>query len=370
MPLSRSGSVMHVICGSQNYGTEHFVLSLAKELDQIGVPVAVMTIKSDSTDFGRIPVLTVARKSRYDIGFLWRMVRVIRQCKPALVHTHGYHGKIWGRLAARLAGVPNIIHTEHDSDFAGRPIQRVVNTALHHSTDAVVTFSNTLARRLVAEDAVPADRVVVIPNGVPRPIRRTRRALAKIEPPVPEGSKLIVQVGRLAKVKNQQLAVRALAELLHRRPNHRYVLAFVGAGEDEDQLRHLAISLGVADSIRFLGYRDDVDDLMRRCDALLVTSLNEAMPLTILEAMYSGLAIVSTPWNGASELLEDGAFGCISASYEPADVAIALGDWLEDRVSSMRAVDAAYAAARSRFDIRWTARQHAALYSRFHVATN
>src|SRR5580698_7399291 len=78
MPLSRSGSVMHVICGSQNYGTEHFVLSLAKELDQLGVPVAVMTIKSDSTDFGRIPVLTVARKSRYDIGFLWRMVRVIR----------------------------------------------------------------------------------------------------------------------------------------------------------------------------------------------------------------------------------------------------------------------------------------------------
>jgi glycosyltransferase involved in cell wall biosynthesis len=94
------------------------------------------------------------------------------------------------------------------------------------------------------------------------------------------------------------------------------------------------------------------------------------MPLTVLEAMYAGLAIVTTPWDGASELLEDGNFGRITPSYEPADVAVALGDWMEDRVASMRAVDAAYAAARSRFDIRWTARQHAALYSRFHVATN
>jgi glycosyltransferase involved in cell wall biosynthesis len=361
---------MHVICGSQNYGTEHFVLSLAKELDQLGVPVAVMTIKTDSTDFGRIPVLTVGRKSRYDLGFFLRMVKIIRQCKPAVVHTHGYHGKIWGRLAARLAGVQSIVHTEHDSSFEGRPIQRAVNAALHHSTDAVVTFSQTLARRLVAEDAVPADRVVVIPNGVPRPVRRARRGLAKIEPAVPEGSKLILQVGRLAKVKNQQLSVRILAELRERRPNQKYCLAFVGAGEDEAQLRHLAISLGVADGIRFLGYRDDVDQLMRRCDALLVTSLNEAMPLTMLEAMYAGLSIVTTPWNGASELLEEGAFGCIAPTYEPADVAKALGDWLEDRVASMRAVDAAYAAARSRFDIRWTARQHAALYSRFHVSSN
>lgn len=370
MQPNRTGSVMHVICGSQNYGTDHFVLSLTRELDQLGVPVSIMTIVSDPTDFGRVPVVTVDRKSRFDLGFLWRMVRTIRECRPSVVHTHGYHGKIWGRLAARLAGVKNIVHTEHDSNFGGRPIQRAVNTALHRSTNAVVTFSNTLARRLVAEDAVPADRVVVIPNGVPRPQRRGRRALAKIEPPVPEGSKLILQVGRLAKVKNQQLSVQALAELRRRRPNHRYCLAFVGAGEDEEQLRHLAISLGVADSIRFLGYRDDVDELMRRCDALLVTSLNEAMPLAVLEAMYAGLAIVTTPWNGASELLEDGTFGRITPTYDPADVAIALGDWMEDRVASMKAVDAAYIAARSRFDIRWTARQHAALYSRFHVASN
>jgi glycosyltransferase involved in cell wall biosynthesis len=370
MLLNRTGSVMHVICGSQNYGTEQFVLSLTKELDQLGVPVTVMTIKSDAKNFGRIPVQTVDRKSRYDLGFFWRLVRAIRESKPAVVHTHGYHGKIWGRLAARLAGVKSIVHTEHDSNFGGRPIQRAVNTALHRSTDAVVTFSQTLARRLVAEDAVPADRVVVIPNGVPRPGRSRRRALAKIEPPVPEGSKVILQVGRLMKVKNQQLSIRALADLRQRRPNHKYCLAFVGSGEDEAQLRRLAISLGVADIVRFLGYRDDVDELMRRCDALLMTSLNEAMPLTVLEAMYAGLAIVSTPWDGASELLEDGNFGRITPSYEPADVAVALGDWMEDRVASMRAVDAAYAAARSRFDIRWTARQHAALYSRFHVATN
>jgi glycosyltransferase involved in cell wall biosynthesis len=79
--------------------------------------------------------------------------------------------------------------------------------------------------------------------------------------------------------------------------------------------------------------------------------------------------IVTTPWQGARELLEGGKFGCVTQNYNPKTVAKAMVQWLDDREGTMRAADAAFAAVRSRFDIRLTARQHAALYSRFTVAS-
>lgn len=368
MRHSGTGSVLQIVGGLQQYGAENFVTLLSRELDRLGIPVAILTVRGPASDRGPVRVLTAGRRSRWDIGFLFRMVRIIRDYNPCVVHTHGYHGKLWGRLAARLAGVHNIVHTEHNSDFSSQALQRIVNVVLHRSTGAIVTFSEMLATRLVKEDRVPRDRVVVIPNGVAPPERKLGKLSLRVQPPIEKGAKIILHVGRLMKVKNQQLAIRVFRELRDLRPNERFCLLFAGSGEDEHELRQLAMTLGVADRVRFLGYRDDVDEIMRRSNVVLLTSLNEAMPLTLLEAMYAGTPIVTTPWQGARELLEDGKLGCVTANYDPKAVATALARWLDDREGMMRAADAAFAAVRSRFDIRLTARHHAALYARLNVA--
>jgi glycosyltransferase involved in cell wall biosynthesis len=368
MPHSTTGSVLQIVGGLRQYGAENFVPLLSRELDRLGVPVAILTVRGPAADSGPVRVLTAGRRSRWDLAFFFRMVRIIRAYGPAIVHTHGYHGKLWGRLAAHVAGVHNVVHTEHNSDFRGLAVPRIVNKMLHRSTGAVVTFSESLAARLVKEDRVPQDRIVVIPNGVAPPESRTGRLALRIQPPIERGAKIILQVGRLMKVKNQQLAIRVCRELRDLIPNQRFCLLLAGAGEDEAELKRLAATLGVSDRVRFLGYRDDVDQLMQSCNIVLLTSLNEAMPLTLLEAMYSGTPIVTTPWLGARELLEDGKLGCISQNYNPRTVAAALARWLDDREGTMRAADAAFAAVRSRFDIRITARQHVALYARFNVA--
>lgn len=364
-----SGSVLQIIGGLRQYGAENFVTLLSNELDQLGIPVSILTVKGPAPQLGGVQVFTAGRKSRWDVGFFGRMVRIIREIDPVVVHTHGYHGKLWGRMAARMAGVHNIIHTEHNSDFSSQALQRVVNGVLHRSTEVVVTFSDQLASRLVSEDRVPPERIVVIPNGVAPPDGKIGRLALRIDPPIERGAKIILHVGRLAKVKNQELAIRVMAELSTLRPHERYCLLFAGAGEDEAALRGLSSTLGVGNRVRFLGYRDDVYQLMRRSNVVLVTSLNEAMPMAVLEAMYAGVPIVTTPWQGARELLEGGKFGCVTQNYNPKAVAKTLVQWLDDREGTMRAADAAFAAVRSRFDIRLTARQHAALYSRFTVAS-
>jgi glycosyltransferase involved in cell wall biosynthesis len=362
-------SVLQIVGSIREYGAENFVPLLSRELDRLGVSVAILTVRGPVAESaGVVRVLTAGRRSRWDLGFFFRMIKIIRQHQPTVVHTHGYHGKLWGRLAARMAGIRTIVHTEHNSDFRSHVIQRIVNCALNRSTDAVVTFSDVLAARLVNEDCVPLDRIVVIPNGVAPPERKPGKFALRAQPPIEKGTKVILHVGRLMKVKNQQLAIRVCRELRDLHPNQHFCVLFAGSGEDEHALKELAATLGVSDRVRFLGYRNDVDDIMRRCNVVLLTSLNEAMPLTVLEAMYAGTPIVTTPWHGASELLEGGKLGCVTASYDPKVVATALSLWLGDRDGTMRAADAAYFAVRSRFDIRITARQHAALYARFNLA--
>lgn len=365
-----TGCVMHITYSLDHGGAEHFVRALARELDQMGVPTIVLTILREQAELGRVPVLTAGRRSRYDLGFLYRMVDLIKEHRPAVVHTHGYHGKLWGRLAARLAGVQNIVHTEHNSEFRQHRVQDAINAALHRRTDAIVTFSDVLAEMLVSEDRVPRERIVVIPNGVPAPVRRLRWPVPRIDPPVHESAKMILHVGRLAAVKNQQLAIEALRDLCKLKPAQRYCLLLAGAGPDQAKLEEFARSLGVIDRIRFLGHRNDVDNLMRRSDVLLITSRNEAMPLIALEGMYAGIPIVTTPWKGANELLEHGSLGRIASGFDAGSVSSALSKAFDERAETTRRADAAFAAARSRFDIRLTARKYAALYARYEAGAN
>jgi glycosyltransferase involved in cell wall biosynthesis len=369
MQHSSSGPVLQIVGSISECAGENFVPLLSRELDRLGVSVAILTVSgTDAESAGPVRILTADRRSRWDLGFFLRMIKIIREHQPTVVHTHGYHAKLWGRLAARVAGVRTIVHTEHNSDFSSQAIQRIINRVLNRSTKAVVTFSDVLAARLVKEDCVPRDRIVVIPNGVAAPERKPGKFALRAEPPIEKGTKVILHVGRLMKVKNQQLAIRVCRELRDLHPNQRFCVLFVGSGEDEHALKQLAATLEVSDRVRFLGYRNDVDEIMRRSNVVLLTSLNEAMPLAVLKAMYAGTPIVTSPWHGASELLEDGRLGCVTASYDPKTVAIALSQWLQDREGAMRAADAAFSTVRSRFDIRITARQHMALYSRFKLA--
>jgi glycosyltransferase involved in cell wall biosynthesis len=352
--------VLHVISDLGTYGAERFVSRLLAAFDDPGIDSAALTVLAPR---GPRPVLTVPlfaadRRGHRDVAFVSRMIAAMRRWQPAVVHTHTHYGKYWGRIAAIAAGVPSIVHTEHNSEFGSPAVFRAFDLVLDPRTDAFVTFSAVQRARLVREGRIRPERIVVIPNGIPLPepaggARERARALLGAAP----GERVVLHVGRLSPVKNQRLAIEALALT---EAGVRLVL--VGDGADRDSLEAAARACGVSERVVFAGYRDDAPALLAGADALAVTSRNEAMPLAVIEAMLAGTPVVSTPWTGAADMLGQGSYGVLAADFTPAAFARALRTVLDDQAATRRRIEHAAAFARAEYDIRTTVRRHADLY--------
>ncbi|MFE4663978.1 glycosyltransferase [Streptomyces sp. NPDC056716] len=244
-----------------------------------------------------------------DLAALPRLVRLIRSGGYDLVHTHLYRACVYGRLAARLAGVRAIVATEHslgDSQMEGRPLTRGVRglyLASERLGRTTVAVSPAVAGRLTRW-GVPAPRIEVVPNGIDLgrfrfdavQRHRVRRRLG-----LPEEAFVVGAIGRLTAGKRFEVAVRALAGL----PGDCWLL-LVGGGPEENVLRRTAHEAGVADRVLFAGERPylpdgtpgpDLPSLVFAMDALVSPSPEEAFGLAIVEALAAGLPVryVSCP---------------------------------------------------------------------------
>jgi glycosyltransferase involved in cell wall biosynthesis len=351
--------VLHVVTNLGTYGAERFAGRLAERVAALGDDVAVMTIAPSPPGVAcAVPLLEVGRRGRYDVAFLPRMVSMMRRYRPDVVHTHMHHGKYWGRVAALAAGARAIVHTEHNSEFGAPNAFRPLGRLLAARTAAFVAFSQTHRAALAADEAIPLERIAVIPNGIDlAPPGPGARARARAELAVRDDETVLMHVGRLAHVKNQELAVEALALLA---PHVRLVL--VGDGVDRAMLGALARERGVAERVTFLGFRDDAAQLVAGADIALVTSRNEAMPLAVIEAMAAGVPLVSVPWNGANEMLGGGERGVVAHDYTPAALASALRSALDDPAATSARAERARRFALAEYDVATTARRYAELY--------
>ncbi|MFG2373762.1 glycosyltransferase [Streptomyces sp. NPDC048504] len=239
-----------------------------------------------------------------DLAALPRLVRLIRTGGYDLVHTHLYRACVYGRLAARIAGVKAVVATEHslgDSQMEGRGLStgvRALYLASERLGRSTVAVSPTVAERL-KQWGVPGPRIEVVPNGIdlarfrfdPVQRLRTRQRLG-----LPEGAYVVGGIGRLAAGKRFDVLIRSLAQL----PDD-YWLLLVGGGTEENLLRRTAHDYGVADRVLFTGERPYVPDgspgpdlpsLTAAMDLLASPSPEEAFGLAVVEGLASGLPVL------------------------------------------------------------------------------
>ncbi|MGZ3498946.1 MAG: glycosyltransferase family 4 protein [Vulcanimicrobiaceae bacterium] len=365
----RALRVLHVIPTLTGGGAENFLCGLVSCFDERAVLTGIMTVYPTESPQGNeklstIPIIKIERRGRYDAGFFGRMVHGMREFRPDIVHAHLHNGKYWGRLAAMVARVPIVVFTEHSPRGEKRILPEIiVDPLVNRLTDAIITFTEHQRQLLIDSEHIPAAKLTVIENGIPLPPLPTRErwAAARRRMGARDDEFAVLVVGRLVPIKNKQLAVRAM-EHLSAAARERVRAYIIGTGEEEEMLRELARSAGVADIVRFMGHRDDVVELLYGGDALYMPSLVEGMPLAVLEAMSVGLPVISSPWAGVANLLQGGELGTIISDWEPQNAARAFEDAMSSGAALRRMGEKARAFARERYDIRRIARVHEALY--------
>ncbi|MGK5631788.1 glycosyltransferase [Streptomyces sp. URMC 123] len=267
--------VLHIITGLGAGGAEQQLRLLLRRLP-VAADVVCLTnpgsvargLRSDG-----VRVVDLGMRSNRDLSALPRLTRLIRDGRYDVVHTHLYRACVHGRIAARLAGVPTVVATEHslgDHRIEGRPLTRATR-ALYLATErlgsATVAVSATVAERLRAW-GVPADRVHTVPNGIEAARFRfdpAARAATRARLGLPPDAFVVGGVGRLVPGKRFDEAVRAVAAL----PDTRLLL--VGDGPERAALRRLAGALGAGDRVHLVGECEALADpggVPGKCEAL------------------------------------------------------------------------------------------------------
>jgi glycosyltransferase involved in cell wall biosynthesis len=259
-----------------------------------------------------------------------RLREILAAAPYRVVHAHGLRAGIDAAVAARPARIP-VIATVHNlvrPEISGR----VRGVLLARAEPLVVRLcarvfapSEEIARHLRAASPKHSHKVEVLylSPGEPRAPARDRSAV-RDELRMREGDRLIVSVARLHPQKDLGTALRALARL-----DTRSILAIVGDGPRDEELRRTARELGVQDRVRFLGYRSDATDYVAAADVFCLSSVWEARALAAQEAILLGVPVVSTDVGGMSELIEDGVSGRLVPKGDDGAFAAALAELLD-----------------------------------------
>ena len=263
-----------------------------------------------------VPALGREVRPLRDLAALRQLTALMRRERPRIVHTHTSKAGFLGRLAARLARVPAVIHQPHGHVFYG--YWGAPRTALYVAlerraarwTDRIVTLTERGTAEHLARGIGRPGQYATVPSGVPTAALRAAappRAAARARLGLAPDAYVVAGLGRLVPVKGFALLVEALPRLAAEVPSARVLL--VGDGPERAALEARARALGVAARLHVTGATPEVAAHLAAADVLAAPSRNEGMGRALVEAMALGLPVVATAVGGIPAVVEDGGCG-------------------------------------------------------------
>lgn len=348
--------IAHVTQGLDMGGLEKLLVELARHTDRRAFQLHFFSLGSrgllaEEVEGCGWPVTALDEPDGFRPGLFPRLARLFHRYQIDVVHSHDERPHIYGAIAARLACVPRVIHTRHrGQNLAVSRRQALLLNVVSRLTDRFVCVSLDSAR-LAAEQGIGLRKVCILRNGIDTERFTVQRT--QVSGPV-------VTVARLSPEKDIETLIRAVA--LAGKTNGDLRLEIAGAGPCLTDLRRLTAELRLERQVQFLGQVRDVPALLARAGLFVLPSRTEGISLTLLEAMASGLPVVTTRVGGNPEVVAEGETGLLVPPGDPPALADALQRLWHDAAARQRLGQAGRLRVVQNFDIRHMVAEYEELY--------
>ncbi|MHC4879762.1 MAG: glycosyltransferase [Planctomycetota bacterium] len=324
-PSARPLRVCHVSMTLLTGGLERLLVDFGRHRNQQRFDCEFLALDGLGTPADDLralgyPVASIADNRPGRLARLHDLVRRFREGPFDVVHTHNTLAHFYGATAARLAGVPVVVNSQHGRGCGRSWKARCQFRIANRWTDRIVGVSEDAAALCRRDDSRSAERIISIWNGID---------IDRFDFRGPASQPTAISVARLSKEKDFGTLLRAVWILIKEFPDFR--LKLVGDGAEREKLEALSRDLKLTGHVEFLGERHDIADLLPQAGFFVSSSITEGISLTILEAMAAGLPVATTNVGGNPEIVVEGGTGRLVNPRSPEELALAMRDLLNDR---------------------------------------
>ncbi len=319
-------NILHIIESLEFGGAEKVVLQLANGLSsKYNISICITKREGDLIkDVNKnISIYPLNSKEGNDLSIIPSIAKIIKENKIDVVHIHNWGVFIESVLASKYAGVNRIVHTVH-GPYISYEVGVANNLKKHfrHFIEYILSFfvykfisvSNAIKSYMIDDIGINKNRIKTIHNGI-KGLLKKERSINNLN------SINLVCVGRVAKIKNHRLLLSALKEACE---TVDVCLTIVGDGPEFDEIISYSNELKINDKIDFMGFRTDIDDILKNMDICIVTSDYEGISIAILEAMSLGMPVIASNVGGNPETVIDNKTGILFGKGDKNDLVKAI----------------------------------------------
>lgn len=319
--------VVHVLSDMKVGGAGRWLINLLKasnrENYEIKVVLPAGSLLIDiirNIGYEVIPVEGMKDKS-FDKDTILVLYKLFRKEKPRIVHTHA---SLSARIAARLAGVKVVVNTKHCIDAPKKGVRKLAGASINgRLSDRIIAVSNAVKQNII-ESGIPENKVEVIYGGIEGVKEISGEEKAKLRESLSISKEDIVVgiVARLAEVKGHVYFIQAADIISRIAKDVKFLIA--GIGPKEKELKDLVLEKGLQERVVFTGYVEEIEKIYNIIDINVITSISEALCLSLIEGMCLGKPCVGTDTGGIPEVIRDGENGLLVPVREPEELAEAI----------------------------------------------
>jgi len=353
-------------------GAQNQVVSLANNLgkERFNVTICVdsgfrgdLYNEADKENVGIINLSFPGGKRYTILRFLHlaKLVYILRKEKVCIVHTHGYHFGVWGRIGAFLARVPVIVSSEHGKTLWKNRRQILFEKLANRFTDMRIAVSEDIRQLRIQNEDTPPNKIITLQNGVDtKRFGNVCKEAMRKKLGIIQFDYVIGTVANLFEAKAYHVLIDALSLVNSKGIN--FVSLCVGEGRLREELEQRALEKKLKDRILFLGSRSDIPELLGAMDVFVISSIREGLPVSMLEAMAAKVPVVATSVGGIPEVIRVGENGLLVPPNDSKKLAEKISFVLNEPEYGKRLADAAYQDILKKFSIQHVTKEIERIY--------